>query len=132
MHFIELKYTCYIWNDKHPYISYLWVFGCKCFTHNNDKTHLTTFDAKSYTCIFIGYSYVSKAYRVYNNRNLAVEKFVHIIFDELSICSNNNNDNDLHSLSNRLHVADLDSTCDESEKNQAATIIEPNSQSKVP
>lgn len=35
-----------IWNGTKPDISYFKIFGCKCYIHNNDKTHLTVFDAK--------------------------------------------------------------------------------------
>ncbi|XP_073121349.1 uncharacterized protein [Henckelia pumila] len=58
------------------------IFGSKCFIHNNGKNHLTAFDAKSDEGIFLGYSSISKAYRVFNKKTLNVEESTHVIFDE--------------------------------------------------
>lgn len=74
-----------IWTGKQPAVSYFKIFGCICFIHNNGKNHLTAFDAKSDEGIFIGYSSVSKAYRVFNKRTLNVEESIHSIFDETNI-----------------------------------------------
>ena len=54
-----------IFNGKIPNVSYLKIFGCDCFIHNNGKDHLTAFDAKADIGIMVGYSSVSKAYRVF-------------------------------------------------------------------
>jgi hypothetical protein len=43
---------------------------------------LDKFDSKSNFGIFLGYSSSSKAYRVYNNRILCLEKSMHAIFKE--------------------------------------------------
>ena len=91
--------TCYVLNrilirpilDKTPYeilkgrkpnLSYLHVFGCKCFVLNNGKENLGKFDAKADEGIFLRYSQSRKTYRVYNKRLLTVEESVHVSFDE--------------------------------------------------
>ena len=67
---------------KTPNLSHLHVFGCKCYVHNNGKNILRKFDAKSDEGIFLGYSMVGHAYRVFNRRMLLVQEFVHVSFDE--------------------------------------------------
>ena len=71
-----------LWNNRKPNINYFHVFGSKCFIHNNGKKHLEKFDAKSNEGIFLGYSTLSKAYRVFNKSSLVVEESVHVVFDE--------------------------------------------------
>ena len=46
-------------------ISYLRVFGYKCFILNT-KENLEKFDAKANDGIFLGYSTSNKAYRMFN------------------------------------------------------------------
>ena len=78
-----LKKTPYeLWKGKKPNISYFKIFGCKCFVHNNKKSPLGKFDAKSDEGIFLGYSEHSKAYRVFNKRTLSVEESIHVVFKE--------------------------------------------------
>ncbi|GKA66798.1 retrovirus-related pol polyprotein from transposon TNT 1-94, partial [Tanacetum coccineum] len=77
-------------HDKTPYeifrerisdISYFHVFGCPVFIHNH-KDHLGKFDAKADEGYFLGYSFISKAFRVFNTRRQQVEKTYHVTFDE--------------------------------------------------
>ncbi|GJZ35017.1 retrovirus-related pol polyprotein from transposon TNT 1-94 [Tanacetum coccineum] len=77
-------------HDKTPYeifrerildISYFHVFGCPVFIHNH-KYHLGKFDAKADDGYFLGYSFVSKAFRVFNTRRQQVEETYNVIFDE--------------------------------------------------
>jgi len=56
-----------LWSGRKPQIGYFRVFGCKCFILNT-KDNLGKFDAKSDEGIFLGYSTISKAYRVFNRR----------------------------------------------------------------
>nr|KYP46043.1 Retrovirus-related Pol polyprotein from transposon TNT 1-94 [Cajanus cajan] len=78
-----LKRTPYeIYKGMKPNISYLKVFGCKCFMLNNGKEQLGKFHAKVDEAIFLGYSTNSKAYRVFNKRTIVVEEFVNVVFDE--------------------------------------------------
>ncbi|XP_075101652.1 uncharacterized protein LOC142177089 [Nicotiana tabacum] len=69
-------------NERKPKLTYLSVFGCKCFILNNGNEALGKFDAKSDEEIFLGYSSQSKAYKVYNKGTQCVEESVHVIFDE--------------------------------------------------
>ncbi|XP_073119702.1 uncharacterized protein [Henckelia pumila] len=98
-------------DDSVPVISYFKVFGCKCFIHNNGKTHLTALDVRSDPGLFLGYSSVSKAYRVFNNKTLTVEESVHVVFDETSVT---NESPSLNDISNRIEDSKLD-TYDEEE-----------------
>ena len=93
-----LNKTSYeLWNNRKPKISYLRVFGCKCFILNT-KDNLGKFDSKVDEGSFLGYSTSSKANRVFNNRTLLVEESMHVIFDESNsldprkdVCSIDNN-----------------------------------------
>ncbi|GKB68176.1 retrovirus-related pol polyprotein from transposon TNT 1-94 [Tanacetum coccineum] len=62
-------------------ISYFLVFGCPVFIHNH-KDHLGKFDAKADDEYFLGYSSVSKAFRVYDTRRQQIEETYHVTFDE--------------------------------------------------
>ena len=46
------------------------------------KKNLGKFDAKSDEGIFLAYSILSKAYRVFNKNSLVVEESIHVVFDE--------------------------------------------------
>ncbi|GJY03103.1 retrovirus-related pol polyprotein from transposon TNT 1-94 [Tanacetum coccineum] len=70
-----------IFRERIPYISYFHVFGCPVFIHNH-KDHLGKFDAKADDGYFLGYSFVSKAFRVFNTRRQQVEETYHVTFDE--------------------------------------------------
>ena len=73
-----------LWNNRKPKISYLRVFGCKCFILNT-KDNLEKFDSKADDGIFLGYSTTSKAYRVFNKRILVVEESIYVVFDESNL-----------------------------------------------
>nr|GEW29508.1 retrovirus-related Pol polyprotein from transposon TNT 1-94 [Tanacetum cinerariifolium] len=70
-----------IFRERIPDISYFHVFRCPMFIHNN-KDHLGKFDAKTNDGYFLGYSFVSKAFRVFNKRRQQVEETYHVTFDE--------------------------------------------------
>ncbi|XP_073304111.1 uncharacterized protein [Primulina huaijiensis] len=55
--------------------------------------------------LFLGYSVVSKAFRIFNNRTLNVEESVHVIFDEDSSAPEISN---VSNLSNRLDMIHLE------------------------
>ncbi|GJW61444.1 retrovirus-related pol polyprotein from transposon TNT 1-94 [Tanacetum coccineum] len=67
--------------ERIPDISYFYVFGCPVFIHNH-KDHLGKFDAKVDDGYFLGYSFVSKAFKVYNTRRQQIEETYHVTFDE--------------------------------------------------
>ena len=78
-----LKKTPYeLWKGRKSNITYLHVFGCRCFVLNNGKERLRKFDAKSDEAIFLDYSSSSKAFRVFNKRTLVVEESIYVVFDE--------------------------------------------------
>ena len=83
-----------LWNNKKQNISYFKVFGCKCFILN-ERDVLGKFDAKSDEGIFLGYSSVSKAFRVFNKRTLVIEESIHVVFNEISNLKKNDFDDDL-------------------------------------
>ncbi|GKA99725.1 retrovirus-related pol polyprotein from transposon TNT 1-94 [Tanacetum coccineum] len=70
-----------IFRERIPNISYFHVFGCPVFIHNH-KDHLGKFDAKADDGYFLGYSFVSDAFRVFNTRRQQVEETYHVTFDE--------------------------------------------------
>ena len=49
-----------IYFGRKPNISYLHIYECRCFVHNNGKDNLGKFDAKANKAIFLGYSSTSK------------------------------------------------------------------------
>ncbi|GJV95928.1 retrovirus-related pol polyprotein from transposon TNT 1-94 [Tanacetum coccineum] len=67
--------------ERIPNISYFHVFGCLVFIHTH-KDHLGKFDAKADDGYFLGYYFVSKAFRVFNMRRQQVEETYHVTFDE--------------------------------------------------
>ena len=71
-----------LWKSRKPNIGYFHTFDCKYFILNNEKENLAKFDLKSDEGIFMGYSTISKGYRVYNKRTLVIEESMHVLFDE--------------------------------------------------
>ncbi|GJR62294.1 retrovirus-related pol polyprotein from transposon TNT 1-94 [Tanacetum coccineum] len=67
--------------ERIPDISYFYVFGCPVFIHNH-KDHLGKFEAKADDGYFLGYSSVSKAFKVYNTRRQQIKETYHVTFDE--------------------------------------------------
>ncbi|GJZ92543.1 retrovirus-related pol polyprotein from transposon TNT 1-94 [Tanacetum coccineum] len=70
-----------IFRERILYIIYFHLFGCHVFIHNH-KDHLSKFDAKADDGYFQGYSFVSKAFRVFNTRRQQIEETYHVTFDE--------------------------------------------------
>ncbi|GJU75019.1 retrovirus-related pol polyprotein from transposon TNT 1-94 [Tanacetum coccineum] len=70
-----------IFRERISGISYFHVFGCLVFIHNH-KDHLGKFDAKANDGYFQGYSFNSKAFRVFNTRRQQIEETYHVTFDE--------------------------------------------------
>ena len=62
----------------------------------NEKNALGKFDAKSDEGIFLGYSSVSKAFRIFNKRTLIIEESIHVIFNEISEIKKNDFDDDVN------------------------------------
>ncbi|GKA81636.1 RNA-directed DNA polymerase, eukaryota, reverse transcriptase zinc-binding domain protein [Tanacetum coccineum] len=64
-----------------PNIDFIHVFGCPVYIHKH-KDYLGKFDEKANDGYFLGYSLVSKAFRVFNTRKQQTEETYHIIFNE--------------------------------------------------
>ena len=76
----KLKKTPYeLWKGRKPNISYFHIFRSDCFILNT-KDNLSKFDPKSDPGIFLGYSSVSKTYRVYYKKTQSIEETIHITF----------------------------------------------------
>nr|GEW86417.1 hypothetical protein [Tanacetum cinerariifolium] len=71
-----------IFRERIPDISYFYVFRCLVFIHNHNA-HLGKFDAKADDRYFLGYSFVTKAFRVFNTRRQQIKETYHISPDEL-------------------------------------------------
>ncbi|KAJ9542935.1 hypothetical protein OSB04_029441 [Centaurea solstitialis] len=93
----RFKKTAYkLIRGRKPNIEYFHIFGCNCYI-KNDRDALGKFDAKADDGFLVGYSIISKAYRVFNKRRQTIEETIHIKFDEsnpFSSSSPSNNDVD--------------------------------------
>ncbi|KAJ9546343.1 hypothetical protein OSB04_018886 [Centaurea solstitialis] len=70
-----------LFRNRKPSIEHLHIFGCVYYILNN-KDNLGKFDSKSDDGIFLGYSSISKTYRVFNKRRQTIEETIHVKFDE--------------------------------------------------
>ncbi|GJZ67964.1 retrovirus-related pol polyprotein from transposon TNT 1-94 [Tanacetum coccineum] len=70
-------------NNTLPDISFLHVFEALCYPRN-DREDIGNLGAKVDISFFIGYSFTSCAYRVYNRRTKKVMEIMNVTFDELS------------------------------------------------
>ncbi|GJY18656.1 retrovirus-related pol polyprotein from transposon TNT 1-94, partial [Tanacetum coccineum] len=77
----HLKTPYEIFCKRIPNINFLYVFGCPFYIHNH-KDHLGKFDEKANDGYFLGYSLVSKAFKVFNTRRQQTKETYHITFDE--------------------------------------------------
>ncbi|GJR44866.1 retrovirus-related pol polyprotein from transposon TNT 1-94 [Tanacetum coccineum] len=77
----HLKTPYEIFRKRIPNINFLYVFGCPVYIHNH-KDHLGKFDEKADDGYLLGYSLVSKAFRVFNTRRQQTKETYHITFDE--------------------------------------------------
>ncbi|GKD00405.1 retrovirus-related pol polyprotein from transposon TNT 1-94 [Tanacetum coccineum] len=77
----HLKTPYEIFQKRIPNINCLHVFRCPVYIHNH-KDHLGKFNGKADDGYFLGYSLVSKAFRVFNTRRQQTEETYHITFDE--------------------------------------------------
>ena len=75
------KTTYELFHGRNPSIRFLHIFGCNCFILNN-RDNLGKFDPKADDGIFLGYSSISKAFRVFNIRTQTTEETINVTFDE--------------------------------------------------
>ena len=80
----DSKKTPYeLWRGKKPVVKYFRIFGSDCYILC-DRESLEKFDAKSKKGYFLGYSFTSRMYRVYNLRTkIVMESSNVVINDEL-------------------------------------------------
>jgi len=71
-----------VYKGKKSNVSYLHIFGCKCFILKNPIDLSGKFKEKSDKGIFLDYSITSKAYRVFNKKTQPVEESTNIKFEE--------------------------------------------------
>ena len=72
-----------LWKGRKPNVKYFKIFGSTCFILK-DRENVGKFDSRSDEGIFLGYSFTSKAYRVYNKRTMKVMETVNVVIDESS------------------------------------------------
>ncbi|GKC61704.1 retrovirus-related pol polyprotein from transposon TNT 1-94 [Tanacetum coccineum] len=70
-----------VFRGRSPNISYFHVFRCPVHIHNH-RDHLGKFDEKADDGFFLGYSFVAKAFRLFNIRRQEMEEIVHVTFSE--------------------------------------------------
>ena len=72
-----------LWKGRKPNVKYFRIFGSTCFILK-DRENMGKFGSRSDKGIFLGYSSISKAYRVYNKRTMKVIETVNVVIDESS------------------------------------------------
>nr|GEU93382.1 hypothetical protein [Tanacetum cinerariifolium] len=77
----HLKTPYEIFRKRISNINVLYVFECLVYIHNH-KDHLGKFDEKADDGYLLGYSLVSKAFRVFNTIRQQTKETYHITFDE--------------------------------------------------
>ena len=79
-----IKKTPYkLWKGRKPNVKYFRIFGSTCFILK-DRENVGKFDFRSDEGIFLGYSFTSKAYWVYNKRTKKVMETVNVVIDKTS------------------------------------------------
>nr|KAJ0224455.1 hypothetical protein LSAT_V11C100033920 [Lactuca sativa] len=94
---------------RKPDISYFYVFGCVCYILNQ-RDQCLKFEGKFDEGVFLGYSSISKAFRVFNLLRQTVEETSHVTFDEDSFI--NDEVNHPTSIMNELTYSPLDLVLD--------------------
>ncbi|GJR14886.1 integrase, catalytic region, zinc finger, CCHC-type containing protein [Tanacetum coccineum] len=80
------KAPLFLWSEvvATPYLKYLYLFGALCYPIN-DSEAIGKLKPKGDIGIFIRYSLVKKAYRIYNKQTRLIMEIIHVEFDELTI-----------------------------------------------
>ena len=82
----DSKKTPYeLWRGKKPVVKYFRIFDSNYYILR-DRENLEKFDAKSDNRYFLGYSSISRAYRVYNLRTKIVMKSSNVVIND-EVCS---------------------------------------------
>ena len=69
------------WSGRKPSVNHLKIFGCVCYAQI-PKEKRQKLDETSEKCIFIGYSSMSKGYKLYNLKKNKTLVSRDVIFDE--------------------------------------------------
>nr|GEU64392.1 hypothetical protein [Tanacetum cinerariifolium] len=72
----------HIINDRKPSVKFFYIFGTLCYIVK-DCENLDKMKEKGDSCIFVGYSTQSRAYRVFKKRTRVIMETIHVNFDEL-------------------------------------------------
>ena len=72
-----------LWKGRKSNVKYFRIFGSTCFILK-DRENVGKFDSRSDEGIFMRYSSISKAYRVYNKITKKVMETVNVVIDEAS------------------------------------------------
>ena len=70
-----------VWSGKHPSYSHLRVFGCLAFAHVSKELR-QKLDARTTTCIFIGYGDEELGYRLWDPKEKKVIRSRDVVFHE--------------------------------------------------
>ena len=88
----DSKKTPYeLWRGKKPVVKYFRIFGSDCYILR-DRENLEKFDAKSDKGYFLGYSFTSRAHRVYNLRTKTVMESSNVVIND-EVCSEAQSEN---------------------------------------
>jgi hypothetical protein len=68
-----------VWTGKKPSLTHLRVFGCEAYVHV-PKEKNNKLDKKVEKCIFIGYKYGFKGYKIWNPKNKKVVYSQDVVF----------------------------------------------------
>nr|GEU66081.1 retrovirus-related Pol polyprotein from transposon TNT 1-94 [Tanacetum cinerariifolium] len=75
------KTPYHIINGRKPCVKFFHIFGSLCYIVR-DGENLDKMKEKGDACIFVGYSTLSRAYRVFNKRTRIIIETIHVNFDE--------------------------------------------------
>ena len=70
-----------LWKGRKPNVKYFHMFGSTCYILADREYHRKR-DAKSDTRIFLGYSYNSRANRVFNNKMRIVMETINVVVND--------------------------------------------------
>nr|GFA10676.1 hypothetical protein [Tanacetum cinerariifolium] len=76
------KTPYHIINDRKPSVKFFLIFDSLCYIVR-DGENLDKMKGKGDACIFVGYSTLSRAYRVFNKIIIVIVEMIHVNFDEL-------------------------------------------------
>ena len=83
IHRIHKKTPYEMLKGRKPDVSFFHVFGCICYILNQ-RDPRSKFEPKADKGIFVGYSSISKAFRVFHVNRQCIEESIHVKFDEES------------------------------------------------